>query len=348
MENRRGELIPELMPGLEPELFTQLDEHMRRYVCDAHGDMELYRMMAFQMGWSEHRGREGATSSKSRLYGQTVLAARIALGGEAGEADLWRATAMELMWHFYLVHNDIHEANTEHHERASLWWQWGPSQAINTGDGLHAMSRLALFNAFGTPPTPGLQGALQLFDTTILRLCEGGYLDIDTQERLDVKEDTYFDIAARIDGGLLGCALGLAVAEHGDERLMDALRGYGELIGTARRVRRDADALWGERRGDDLGALITKRKTLPVVHVLNGADLKSKRRLAELYAQRVVSVQALEEVAAITADAGARERCEGARRELATRAEERLAGLDKARRKVIMVIGERFEEMDTQ
>ena len=55
------------------------------------------------------------------------------------------ATAVEFVHHFSLIHDDIQNGNPDRDRRPAVWWHWGPGQAINAGDGLHALARLALF-----------------------------------------------------------------------------------------------------------------------------------------------------------------------------------------------------------
>ena len=44
------------------------------------------------------------------------------------------------------VHEDVRNGNTERFEKESLWWKYGPAQAINIGDGFQALSRSVLLD----------------------------------------------------------------------------------------------------------------------------------------------------------------------------------------------------------
>src|SRR4051812_34382955 len=55
------------------------------------------------------------------------------------------AVAIELTHNFTLIHDDIEDGDTERRHRPTVWKCWGIPQAINTGDGMFALSRQALW-----------------------------------------------------------------------------------------------------------------------------------------------------------------------------------------------------------
>ena len=62
-------------------------------------------------------------------------------------------------------------------ERETVWWKWGPAQAINAGDGMHALARLALFGLQDAGLSAGSTfRAVQILDEAGLRTCEGRFL----------------------------------------------------------------------------------------------------------------------------------------------------------------------------
>ena len=46
---------------------------------------------------------------------------------------------------FLQIHDDVQSGSPQRAGRDTVWWKWGPAQAINAGDGMYAMARVALF-----------------------------------------------------------------------------------------------------------------------------------------------------------------------------------------------------------
>ena len=91
------------------------------------------------------------------------------------------AAAVELGHNFSLVHDDIEDGDVERRHRPTLWALHGVPQAINTGDLIFSLSRVALHRLtdLGFSDTKVLR-LMRLYDETCVLLCEGQYLDIAT------------------------------------------------------------------------------------------------------------------------------------------------------------------------
>ncbi|MFI5292936.1 MAG: polyprenyl synthetase family protein, partial [Candidatus Limnocylindrales bacterium] len=108
----------------------------------AEAEDEATRPMYEQMRY--HLGLDGeAGVSGKRLRPLLGLLAYQSLTGSY-EAALPGAAAVELGHNFSLVHDDIEDRGEERRHRAALWTITGVPQAINTGDALFVISRLAL------------------------------------------------------------------------------------------------------------------------------------------------------------------------------------------------------------
>ena len=104
----------------------------------------LYRLMGYQMGWLDEAGLElPSPVAQTRLHASLALAACEAVGGSIDQAAP-AGVAVEMLSQFVQVHSDIQDGLPERYNRSTLWWVWGPAQAINTGDGFHALARLQL------------------------------------------------------------------------------------------------------------------------------------------------------------------------------------------------------------
>ena len=213
-----------------------------------------------------------------------------ALGSDFGKA-LPAAAGVELVHHFTLVHGEVQAGRAEDADRPSIWWVWGPSQAINAGDGLHALGRAAMMRMAGkVTPADRVLRAVKSLDTACLRLCEGQYMDLEFQELLMVTNSAYMEMVNRKSGALTGCAAESgALAAGASSQQCDVLQGLGVNLGTAWQISRDIGQLWGEQ-GDGLTAsnVISKKKSLPLIHALEHGTISARRELGSIYMKRVL------------------------------------------------------------
>src|SRR5688572_17021289 len=100
----------------------------------------LYEMVRYHLGLDDEGG---AGTRGKRLRPLLGLLAYESLTGDHRGA-LPGAAAVELGHNFSLVHDDIEDRDTERRHRATLWTLYGIPQAINTGDTLFTLSRMAL------------------------------------------------------------------------------------------------------------------------------------------------------------------------------------------------------------
>ena len=157
-------------------------------------EMPLYQMMSYHMGWADRHGAPDTPKSTDRTHGLLCLLTCRAVGGDA-EAALPAAAALELANNFCQIHDDVQSGSPQRDHRDTVWWVWGPAQAINTGDGMHAMARLALFRMLrGGVSSQMTFSAIRLLDDACLRLCEGKFLDLEAQERIDTSVESYLEM----------------------------------------------------------------------------------------------------------------------------------------------------------
>ena len=119
----------------------------------------LYEMVRYHLALDG----SGASGGK-RMRPLLGLLAYASIAGEHLRA-LPGAAAVELGHNFSLVHDDIEDGDTERRHRATLWTIHGVPQAINTGDALFSLSRIALHRLtdLGFPDSTVLR-LMRLFD----------------------------------------------------------------------------------------------------------------------------------------------------------------------------------------
>src|SRR5919106_7023935 len=149
----------------------------------------LYEMLSYHLGLDQPDGPRG-----KRMRPLLGLIVYQSLTGDY-HAALPGAAAVELGHNFSLVHDDIEDADAERRHRPTLWALWGVPLAINAGDALFALSRLALYRLLEDEEysEKRVLEMMRVYDETCLALCEGQYLDISFERRADVTVDAYLE-----------------------------------------------------------------------------------------------------------------------------------------------------------
>ena len=266
----------------------------------------LYNLLRYHLGWVDQQGRPQDGGPMLHFQGTMALAACEALGADF-PAALPAAAGVELVHHFTLVHGEVQAGRAEDADRPSIWWVWGPAQAINAGDGLHALGRTAMMRmaAKGTPPERVLR-AVRSLDTACLRLCEGQYMDLEFQDQLMVTNAAYMEMVNRKAGALTGCAAESgALAAGASDAQCDALQRLGLNLGAAWQIARDIGQLWGQH-GDGVtpSNVISKKKSLPLIHALEHGSIAARRELGAIYMKRVLEPEDANRLVAILDESG--------------------------------------------
>ena len=290
----------------------------------------LYNMLLYQMGWMDETGSPTSGVARDSLHPLLCLLSCESLMGEYNPA-LPAAAAVELVRNFSLIHEDIQSGNPDREDRPAVWWVWGPGQAINAGDGMHALARLALMRLEERGmAVERVLDALRLLDQSCLEMFEGQHQDLAYQEKLDLGVNAYFKMAAGKTGALMACAMGLGALSAGrDEGVVETFRTSGRSLGIARQIMDDVQDLWG--RGDGTtpsNNALNKKKLLPIVYVLETAEVSTKRELGTLYFKRVLEAPDIQKIVDILDRGSARDFCLEKAREYCRDAMDSLQGVD--------------------
>ncbi|HEY7599676.1 MAG TPA: polyprenyl synthetase family protein [Candidatus Limnocylindrales bacterium] len=268
---------------------------------------ELYTMARYHLGLDD--GAAGGRGKRLR-----PLLGLLAYESIAGDhrAALPGAAAVELGHNFSLVHDDIEDRDVERRHRATLWKVWGVAQAINAGDTLFTLSRLALhrLTELGFSDAKVL-ALLRLYDETCLALCEGQFMDIWSAEHDELLSvDYYFDMIGRKTAALIAASVQAgALLATDDEQVIEAYRGFGWALGIAFQLNDDLLGIWGDAQatGKEPSDLAKHKKTLPVIYALESSVAADAARLRALISSSAATPAELAEARAIVERSGARE-----------------------------------------
>ena len=305
-----------------------LEEELRETFAGQQG--LLHNMLLYQLGWMDEQGTPLTGPSGERRHPLLCLLSCESVLGEYVPA-LPAAAAVELVHNFCLIHEDVQIGSPNRGPRPTVWWIWGPGQAINAGDGMHALARLALMRLQDRGiPVARVIAAMRLFDRSCLNICEGQHLDLVFQERLDVGVNAYLKMAADRTGGLMSCAMGLgALAGTDDDTVVEAFKSCGEYLGIAYQIKSDILDLQASSSEEMPSSnLLNKKKLLPIVHALETGEIKSKRELGTIYFKRVLEPPDIQKIMDILSESSAFEYAQERVDEYCQKAMRALEGID--------------------
>ncbi|MAF52846.1 MAG: hypothetical protein CL694_07520 [Chloroflexi bacterium] len=303
-----GKTLLTMQPRFD-DLASTVDSEIRE-VLSARST-RLYDIMAYHLGWEDAAEQTAPSAPGDRRHGVLCLVACQAAGGDVDSA-MPAAAAVELVDKFCQIHDDVQGGKPKRDNRDAVWWVWGPAQAINAGDGMHALARLSLFRLLDRGVEAELAfRAVQVLDEASLRACEGRFLDLQAQERVDVAVESYFKMATDKEGALYGCALelGAVLAGAGDETVRH-VRQSGLDLGVALQIKNDLAELSKTASASDYvsGDLMNKKKLLPIVMAFETGAARDRRRLGDVYFKRVLEPGDLDGLATILDELGTIER----------------------------------------
>jgi geranylgeranyl diphosphate synthase type I len=288
-------------------LLSDVESEILRLVGDREpATAGVYEMVRYHLGLDG----SGAPSGK-RMRPLLGLLAYASIAGDYAAA-LPGAAAVELGHNYSLVHDDIEDGDHERRHRPTLWSVYGVPQAINAGDMLFSLSRVALHRLtdLGFSDAKVLR-LMRLYDTTCVALCEGQYIDIATSEADGVMSvDLYFDMIGRKTAALIAASIEAgALLATDNEGVISRYRSFGWDLGIAFQLNDDVLGIWGKEQqtGKQPTDIARKKKTLPVIYAFEHAEPRQRTRLAELYALEAPTPAEVAEIVAILEASGARD-----------------------------------------
>jgi len=208
-----------------------------------------------------------------------LLAAVEAFGGSRATA-MNEAIAIEIFHNFTLLHDDVMDDADTRRGRPVVHIKWNESQAILTGDIMFAISYDLLMDKKNEAISMDI---LRLFNRTASEVCIGQQMDMDFEQRDDVRVNEYLEMIRLKTSVLLGASMGMgAMLAGADSKNVHAIYDYALNVGMAFQMQDDyLDAFGdmdkvGKRVGGDI---IRNKKTILLLNALNMAQSDDKKRL---------------------------------------------------------------------
>jgi geranylgeranyl diphosphate synthase type I len=259
--------------------------------------------LRYHLGW-EGRGGEPLDGPGGKMLRPTLcLLCCEGVGGDWARA-LPAAAGIELLHNFTLIHDDIEDASSQRHGRETVWRIWGQATAINAGDAMFALAHLATLRLAerGVPPRR-LLAAVRMLDEACLRVCEGQHLDLTFQTQREISRDEYLVMVEGKTAALIAASTGIgALLGEASPNAVEALQGFGRLLGLAFQIRDDALGIWGDvaetgkPAGDDIRA---RKKTFPIVFAMERATRVDRGALRSLFEAESIGEEHVQSILAI-------------------------------------------------
>ncbi|MCH7482176.1 MAG: polyprenyl synthetase family protein [Chloroflexi bacterium] len=252
----------------------------------------INHLLRYHMGWEDAGGAPTPSEGGKALRPVLCLTACELAGGDWRRA-LPAAAALELVHNFSLVHDDIQDGDVLRRGRETLWSVWGIPAALSGGNAMRVTAdrTLAKLEGSGVGAAAVMWASAEL-NQRYLEMIEGQYLDMAFEQRPQVTVADYLDMIGRKTGALFESAMFLgALVANADPDQARAFGACGRRMGIAFQVRDDYLGVWGDTAETlkPLTDIQRKKKSLPLVYLLEAAADEDRAWLARAYADDEVS-----------------------------------------------------------
>lgn len=235
------------------------------------------------------------------------------------------ATGIEVYHNYTLLHDDLMDRADMRRSKATVHKVWNDNVAILSGD---AMLVLA-YQFMAQCASEKLKDVIDLFSLTALEICEGQQLDMEFEQRKDVKEDEYIEMIRLKTSVLLAASLKIgAILGGASKEDADALYDFGVNLGLAFQLKDDLLDVYGDplRFGKNIGGdILCNKKTYLVIKAFEHANTGQEALLSDWFTRETFDPQ--EKIAAVTRlynEIGVKALCENRIVEYSKRASESL------------------------
>lgn len=189
------------------------------------------------------------------------------------------AVALETFHNFTLLHDDVMDHADMRRGMPTVHKKWDENTAILSGDNMLVLA----FKWMQQCPADKMPDVLDTFTTTAIEIDEGQQLDVDFEERDDVREEEYIEMIRLKTSVLLACAVKIgAIMSDAPKEDIEHLYKFGECIGLSFQLQDDYLDVYGDPKvfGKAIGGDITSnKKTYMLINAINKAEGADKTEL---------------------------------------------------------------------
>ncbi len=202
------------------------------------------------------------------------------------------ALAVEMLHNFTLIHDDMMDNAGTRRGEPTVHVRWNEATAILSGD---VMFVLAMKQIAAQGKHSGLSGdqntkLMQRFLDAVQVVCDGQALDMDFEQREDVKLSEYLEMIEAKTAALISCSMELGAMTAGaDDKVVQECGEIGRRAGLAFQIQDDLlDAVGDASKfGKKVGGDITEgKKTWLTILALERADDTDRLLLEQILGKR--------------------------------------------------------------
>jgi octaprenyl-diphosphate synthase len=228
------------------------------------------------------------------------------LHGETNEYSKLAACSVELLHTATLVHDDVVDESYERRGTFSVKALWKNKLAVLVGD--YILARGLLLQLENEK-----YNFLHLISQAVQDMSEGEILQMKKSCKLDIDDETYFEIIRKKTASLIATSMAIGAASATDDpELPKKMYKIGQDAGIAFQIKDDifdyqAKGVLGKPTGNDIKE---KKITLPLLYVLNNAKPKERKRILRLIKRKNKDSEVVKELIKMVTEKGGLEYAE--------------------------------------
>jgi octaprenyl-diphosphate synthase len=222
------------------------------------------------------------------------------LHGETNEFSKLAACSVELLHTATLVHDDVVDESYERRGTFSIKALWKNKLAVLVGDYILAKGLLLQLEN-------KKYNFLHLISRAVQDMSEGEILQMKKSRRLDIDDETYFEIIRKKTASLIATSMAIGAASATeDEEVIEKMYRIGQDAGIAFQIKDDIfdyqnKGILGKPTGNDIKE---KKITLPLLYVLNNSENSERKRILRLIKRKNKSSAAVTEIINLVTEKG--------------------------------------------
>ncbi len=204
------------------------------------------------------------------------------MAGNTTSATFTAAVLIELMHTATLVHDDVVDDSHKRRGFFTINALWKNKIAVLIGDFFLAKGLLYAIEAKE-------YRLLEILSNAVREMSEGELMQIEKARKLDITEDTYYEIIKKKTATLVGASIASGFASAGcDEEVQEKGYQLGEYIGIAFQIRDDlldyeSSSIIGKPAGNDIRE---RKMTLPLIYALREMPSREKKETISIFKKK--------------------------------------------------------------
>jgi octaprenyl-diphosphate synthase len=222
------------------------------------------------------------------------------LHGETNKFSQLAACSVELLHTATLVHDDVVDESYERRGTFSINALWRNKLAVLVGDyilakGLQLQLEHKKYNF------------LHLISRAVQDMAEGEILQMKKSRKLDITDETYFEIIRKKTASLIATSMAIGAASvTADDEVVEKMYRIGQDVGIAFQIKDDifdylAKGIIGKPTGNDIKE---KKITLPLLYVLNNSQSSERKRILGLIRHKNKNTAVIKELIQMVTEKG--------------------------------------------